>query len=451
MKNEKLNTSDSATPINTKWDSLAESESPLTRSEVIKLTGASASKVRKEFIKLREEGEEISSITIGEKRIVEAITQEQFEKIRDRLTPLQLPPDGAITIDQLATDLHVYPDTIRRRIAPEIGIRLDKYRNQSEYTKGGATIYITPDQQTAIRDYLTNRHGEYISDGFVPVVDVAKELGLYGAEPIFDYFNNKNECLEEYRQKGIRTRCLSEKQYNEIMDYYRSKNEDIQQIPDDSYKTVQQFADEIGAAINTIRDRFGVCSSEVKKYRYDDRLAPAYCLSKVQQQEIMEDLEKSNQGVSKAELTIGYYLQKNNFNFEHSFRPVWMKNPNTDRNLEIDYYVDPPGIGIEYDGSFFHQDIERDLLKDDIAKQSNIRIIHVREFGCPKAPESMLHIDRLIKNNKSDFSNTIKKMLKMLGINSPDVDVERDEKDIFGFIQNLARRKTLDSHLDNTA
>ena len=67
---------------------------------------------------------------------------------------------------------------------------------------------------------------------------------------------------------------------------------------------------------------------------------------------------------------------------------------------ELDIYIPNLKIGIEYDGTFYHQNIKRDQLKDKIAKQNEINVIHIRE---PKLPNLSVKSKCFKLRNLSDL------------------------------------------------
>ena len=72
------------------------------------------------------------------------------------------------------------------------------------------------------------------------------------------------------------------------------------------------------------------------------------------------------------EKAIAYYLAKW-FNVEENKKFAWLGQS------EIDIYVKELGLGVEYDGKVWHQDIKRDIKKDKLCQDNNIVLIRVRE------------------------------------------------------------------------
>jgi len=67
-------------------------------------------------------------------------------------------------------------------------------------------------------------------------------------------------------------------------------------------------------------------------------------------------------------------------------RPDFLKNPKTNRNLELDGYCEELKLAFEYDGEFHYKDLksndivktkERDALKDKLCKENGVKLIRV--------------------------------------------------------------------------
>ena len=179
---------------------------------------------------------------------------------------------------------------------------------------------------------------------------------------------------------------------------------------------------------------------DIKEYK--DRAGKiAKFLSTEQQRTICEHLEDIDLGTSIPENAIAFYLAQSDISISQGIRPNWLKNPTTGRNLEIDIHIESLGIGIEYDGHYYHQDVERDIRKDNIAQKSNYRIIHIRENGCPEMPESSICIKRKNNNDDVDLGECIKKCFEALDIPTPDINIARDKKSIIAFMRQRILNK----------
>ena len=136
---------------------------------------------------------------------------------------------------------------------------------------------------------------------------------------------------------------------------------------------------------------------------------------------------KCNNQSSNAEIKVYYYIKKY---FEDAI------NRYHDKNItELDVYIPSLNIGIEYDGTKWHSDINRDKLKDKTCQELGIKLIRIREYKCPQYESSCSFIylnDHKIKT----FEDAITKLLLMCGIKEPRVNFKEDHAGIYQLIFN---------------
>ena len=103
--------------------------------------------------------------------------------------------------------------------------------------------------------------------------------------------------------------------------------------------------------------------------------------------------------------------------------------------MELDIYIPSLSVAIEYDGYAWHQDIKTDIRKNNLCKSSGIRIIRIRELGCPEleTDDTCTLID-ILANNRDDLARVISVLCEMLGYN-PNIDLNRDEPLIMALYQ----------------
>ena len=92
---------------------------------------------------------------------------------------------------------------------------------------------------------------------------------------------------------------------------------------------------------------------------------------------------------------------------------------------EIDVYIPSKRVGIEYDGQSWHNDITRDLDKDNVCKKLDIHLIRLREPGCP-IYDTSAELFYLKGVGVSDLESTIGWLLSRLGVLQVDIDIARD-------------------------
>lgn len=118
-----------------------------------------------------------------------------------------------------------------------------------------------------------------------------------------------------------------------------------------------------------------------------------------------------------------------------NYRPDFMKNPNTNKNLEIDIWIPELKIGIEYDGYPWHKkENSTTIMKQKIFMEST-EINHVYTFvekGCivhNYGKNTNLYMDSTSSSNKviklySSLETNIKYLLSELGIDEPNIKID---------------------------
>ena len=103
---------------------------------------------------------------------------------------------------------------------------------------------------------------------------------------------------------------------------------------------------------------------------------------------------------------------------------------NTDYGKEIDIYLPKYRTGIEHNGRYYHKDKqELDEKKIAFFAQKGIRIISVVESDKNSVFNNT--IEYSVSSNKESLNWTIGELLKLIGFENIDVDVERDASKIY--------------------
>jgi len=101
-----------------------------------------------------------------------------------------------------------------------------------------------------------------------------------------------------------------------------------------------------------------------------------------------------------------------------NYRPNWLRNPKTGRNLEIDLYLPKFKIGIEYQGAqhFKHvynmdRNIDytryKDTLKIELAKKRKVNIVEIFEQDLNHKPFGEIFYERIMQQCKPKQANII--------------------------------------------
>ncbi len=103
--------------------------------------------------------------------------------------------------------------------------------------------------------------------------------------------------------------------------------------------------------------------------------------------------------ISFPEKAFAYYLQKIDNSIIESYEPDFLKGK------EIDIYIKNKNIGIEYDGRMWHKDKKKDILKNKLCKDNNIKDIKVDTTAIDNKNK---YVDNYIYNaivNYADYNN----------------------------------------------
>lgn len=130
---------------------------------------------------------------------------------------------------------------------------------------------------------------------------------------------------------------------------------------------------------------------------------------------------KNERDVSFPEKAIHYYVSK-------AFADAVPNTSGPDDCLgrrTLDLYIPSINTGVEYDGYYWHQDVERDIKKDSICEKNGVKVIRIREDGCPSYETSATLIRREKPFDSKSLDDAINSLLSELG-KEVDVDTERD-------------------------
>lgn len=377
---------------------------------------------------------------------------EEQQRIREQLEH-EIIPEGYLTAYGLAEKIGVNGQTIKRRIDSINSSGFDKspiVGKKFFLRNGKEAILYSPEEQEIIigllEDFMAVKRAPM---GYLTADGLSKELGVSYAA-IKSRINMIDEKLSG-RQFGSR---FKDERGNVAVFYSPEEQRRIMDLLDnlltseqapEGYLTAAGLADKVGVAIQTVQKKIDELSTGFDEPQVNGKvfknklghLADFY--SPEEQNLIIEALERVAAGTSIPENAIAFYLEMAGCNMQQGYRPEWLKNPETGRNLELDIFVNPPGIGIEYDGWRYHQDVGRDIKKEQLAREHGCQIIHIRENGCPNLPEGSISIEREQNKKDNDLSECIRRCFKILNVPEPDIDVVRDKKDIMAFM----RRKVL--------
>lgn len=109
---------------------------------------------------------------------------------------------------------------------------------------------------------------------------------------------------------------------------------------------------------------------------------------------------------------------------------------------ELDIYIPSLKCGIEFDGSAWHVDVEKDIEKDNLCVKKGIRLIRIRDIECPELPHNN---SVFIIPHKSYSDKTLYHCLRgvegILNI-SIDADLDRDRIDIYNLFLECRKERS---------
>lgn len=143
--------------------------------------------------------------------------------------------------------------------------------------------------------------------------------------------------------------------------------------------------------------------------------------------------------ISFPEKSIFYYISKIEKNIIESYKPDFLNGK------EIDIYLPDKNIGIEYDGSAWHKDKLRDIEKNILCNDNNIKLIRVRENGCPILKSTSVDYYFEKTENFSNLNEIISKIIKDLYKIKIDVDIKRDRFEIYKIVNYSIKDKSLEN------
>ena len=119
-----------------------------------------------------------------------------------------------------------------------------------------------------------------------------------------------------------------------------------------------------------------------------------------------------------------------------------------DKISEIDVYIPCLSVGIEYDGQFFHNNIQRDNKKSELLKSLGIKLFRVKEDKKREYGNMDYYIDGNTiyynPNHKARLNSVIYYLLQQLGVKSSvSIDIERDKVQIWEQYIESSKKESL--------
>lgn len=147
---------------------------------------------------------------------------------------------------------------------------------------------------------------------------------------------------------------------------------------------------------------------------------------------------------SKAEKTVYFYIKQI---FPNAVENYVISN---DSQLELDIYIKELSLGIEYDGSFWHnKNSKRDQKKFQICKKNKIDLFRIREQKCYHAENIATECYYLKQDNNKDLNNAILFLFKYikehydLNFDIPDIDWKKEVSNVDKLINAQIKKNSV--------
>lgn len=118
-------------------------------------------------------------------------------------------------------------------------------------------------------------------------------------------------------------------------------------------------------------------------------------------------------------------------------------NRDVSRGFELDIYIPSINVGIEYDGQRFHQNIKKDIKKIESCDLIGVKLIKIRERGCPELDDERCRIVLIESTYDRDIKVMIEEIGSVLDIPSMNVDIGRDRQKIYEKYMNEIKEESL--------
>ena len=139
--------------------------------------------------------------------------------------------------------------------------------------------------------------------------------------------------------------------------------------------------------------------------------------------------------ISYPEKAVYYYIKKY---FKNALENVRLEIL---EGKELDIYIPNLKIGIEYDGYSWHQDANKDFIKDELCQKNQITLIRLREPGLPTINSSTVIYNMKRLNDKEvNIEDAIIWLLNYLKCSNIDINIKRDNEKILK-LMDLGNKK----------
>lgn len=113
--------------------------------------------------------------------------------------------------------------------------------------------------------------------------------------------------------------------------------------------------------------------------------------------------------------------------------------------MEFDIFIPSLNVAIEYDGGRWHNDLRKDLKKNQVCEENCIKLFRIREKHCPLDSKKYTYITYFHLQNESlsELERVIKDIVYKLNFVISDINIERDSVKIMQLLEMSEKRNSL--------
>ncbi len=106
-------------------------------------------------------------------------------------------------------------------------------------------------------------------------------------------------------------------------------------------------------------------------------------------------------------------------------------NRDVSSGFELDIYIPSIKVGIEYDGHRYHNNLKKDIRKIDDCVENGIKLIKIREYGCPELIDNRCMVLSISSTHDSDIKRAIEEVFSLLNVDNIQIDINKDRQLIY--------------------
>lgn len=136
--------------------------------------------------------------------------------------------------------------------------------------------------------------------------------------------------------------------------------------------------------------------------------------------------------ISVGEKTILYYLKQVFPSVQENYHADWLGKS------ELDIFIPELSLAVEYDGSRYHRNTSKDLLKDNLCSEQGITLIRIRERRCPMYTSSAIKY-QLLNESDDELAKAIAFLFETIDKQNgeyafPNIELDQSKESVYEMI-----------------